>query len=211
MIPGMVSCLMVTKPSRIDMARRAIECFEAQTYRNRELVIVAEEALPIAARDIIFGTGSLGELRNVSVAHANGEFIAQWDDDDWHHPQRLERQLAGLKAWGDEFDGCTLARWTLADARTGGVAYSGYRPRGWEGSLVARRWRVPVYPALCRGEDTPVVDAMKITMLDEPDLYIYNIHGANTFGPDHFMAMFRQSTGPMSFEARELALSRVRL
>lgn len=209
----MVSCLMVTRAKRVDMARRAIECYRQQTYKNRELVIVTDDTEPLVIADGVRGVmvptgGTLGDLRNMSVARAQGEFIAQWDDDDWHHPDRLAMQLNHLRL--REFDGCTLARWTIADARSNLVVHSGYRSRGWEGSLVARRWKVPAYPALVRGEDTPVVDSMKITMLDAPDLYVYNVHGGNAFLPEHYDRMFPQATKVLSGFESEAVLKVLR-
>ena len=30
----------------------------------------------------------------MSVDAAAGDFIVQWDDDDWYHPRRVELQMA---------------------------------------------------------------------------------------------------------------------
>ena len=111
-----VSCLMVTLPSteRLPFVKRAIAAYCAQTHSPRELIVVldhgpADAKSAIAAhirslgRDDIriiesAGTVTLGALRNLSRASARGEVHCQWDDDDLHHPQRVELQLAALAA-----------------------------------------------------------------------------------------------------------------
>src|SRR4051794_18063628 len=99
-----ISCLMVTldRPAFFD---RSYACYLAQDYRDRELVIVCDGPAwyrrhireKIEGRDDVrlVELGSrftLGELRNVSMAFAAGELVAQWDDDDLHHPSRLDLQ-----------------------------------------------------------------------------------------------------------------------
>jgi len=41
-----------------------------------------------------------GDKRNRLCAEARGRVIVHWDDDDWHAPDRLDRQLAALDATG---------------------------------------------------------------------------------------------------------------
>src|SRR5262249_11837155 len=99
---GLVSCLMITRASRALRAKCALACFDRQSYADRELLVVSDEALdwPLPRRALhvhVPNVHLLGDLRNASVARANGEFVAQGDDDDWHHPERLERQIAVLR------------------------------------------------------------------------------------------------------------------
>lgn len=83
---------------------RALRCFLAQTYENRELLILddggegAEALLPDDERIRYVRCGrpsSLGAKRNLACELAGGEYIAHWDDDDWSHPDRLATQLEG--------------------------------------------------------------------------------------------------------------------
>src|SRR5258705_7030930 len=94
----LVSCLCITK-NDLGQLRRSVRCFSAQSYANKELVIVHEglrpevtdwlgrlknanfRIVPVSTRP----KKSLGELRNISIAHATGEYFCQWDDDDWYH------------------------------------------------------------------------------------------------------------------------------
>ena len=99
----LISCICVTyrKPALLE---RAIRCFESQTYPNKELVILYEDHDEPTVTYITGHTFSpgircictpgnpkktLGELRNIANNAAKGEFLCQWDDDDWYHPSRL--------------------------------------------------------------------------------------------------------------------------
>lgn len=102
-ISGLVSCIMPTR-NRREWIARAIACFNAQTYANKELIVLdngdsVEDLIP--KQDNIRyvrlpGTQATGQLRNICCTLSRGEFIAHWDDDDWSHPKRLEEQIAAL-------------------------------------------------------------------------------------------------------------------
>src|SRR6202012_3652619 len=88
----------------------------AQTWSPRELVVVLDQGTAEARAaigravaevdrgDIRIveppGPLSLGALRNLSWREARGEIVCIWDDDDLHHPERLARQVAALRAGG---------------------------------------------------------------------------------------------------------------
>lgn len=208
-----VSCLMVTRsPERDRLSRLAIELFMNQTYPNKELVIVNDgtkdtlrvwlvenysEALEqnnIIYMDIPPENTPLGTLRNMAVAAATSDYLAQWDDDDLSHPMRLSVQMAAIHAF--RTDACTLEReqlWWRGDER---LALSAYRI--WEGSLVCARDNLPSYPEERKGEDTPVVEKVvqtgRIVLLDYPQLYTYVFHGNNTFDPEHWEEHWRAAT-----------------
>ena len=99
---GLVSCAMVTK-QRLNVLPRAVAWFQRQSYPDRELIVVNDaddgtKEYLAALRDkrIVYirpEQACLGELRNVAVTHARGTYLAQWDDDDWYHPDRLALQV----------------------------------------------------------------------------------------------------------------------
>jgi glycosyltransferase involved in cell wall biosynthesis len=200
----LVSCLMVTR-GRLFPARFAVACFRSQTYGNRELVVVVDDpACELVAylagladpriRVVNVPPGStLGELRNVSVASARGEYVCQWDDDDLYAPARVETQLAALLATGAA--ACVLRRWTVWWPETRRIAVS--RARLWEGSILALKAAVPAYPALRRGEDTQMMQALveraRVLSLEAPELYVYIHHGGNTFSEEHFFNIYNLS------------------
>ena len=204
--PLLVSCLMVTA-ARPTSARLAVECFQRQSYPNRELVIIDDGQTDDLA-DYVAGLGderirmvrlastdkTLGELRNAAVANARGDLVCQWDDDDLSDPDRLWWQVGVLNDSGAE--ACFLERWTILWSDGPRIAI-GTR-RLWEGSMVARREVVVEYPALRRGEDSPVAEAIvsrgTVALLDLPELYIYLVHGNNTFDAAHFDAHWDAAT-----------------
>jgi glycosyltransferase involved in cell wall biosynthesis len=199
----LVSALMVTR-DRAPRSRCAVECYRRQTYPRRELVIVDDgrsDELERAIRDLddpsiriirLTDEGhTLGELRNLAIERAAGEFVAQWDDDDLCDPRRLEVQMAAILALCA--DASFLERWRIWWPAARRLVDS--RPRVWEGSLVATRDAIGAYPPLRRGEDTPVVAELlrrhRVALVDAPHLYVYVRHDVNTFGVEHFEAHWR--------------------
>ena len=219
----LVSCLMVTH-NRPGLAQRAVSCFQKQTYPNRQLVVVddsLEDTLQqwvanLRDPNLCFirlapASRSLGELRNLAVDSAAGEFIAQWDDDDLSDPLRLEVQMAAIHVL--QADACLLERHMLWWPVLQRLAVSA--PRRWEGSLVCRKTRLPSYPALCQGEDTPVIDQLfrleRVVTLDAPDLYIYTFHGANTFNQAHWENHWLSATASFEGPAYHTRLAQLSL
>lgn len=98
-----VTCLCLTR-NRREWLPEAISCFQAQTYPDKELLIVAdaesdiEGLLPPDAqiRVIVTGHLSIGEKRNLGCANALGEVIVHWDDDDHSEPDRVADQVQRL-------------------------------------------------------------------------------------------------------------------
>jgi hypothetical protein len=139
------------------------------------------------------------------LAIARGEYVCQWDDDDLSDPRRLEVQLAALLV--HQVDACLLKRhliWYPAEHR---LAIS--EVRHWEGSFVCRKSKVPAYPSLGKGEDTPVIEAIatgKYLWLDYPRLYIYIYHGKNTWDVSHFEALWQAATDRFEGEPYEKIL-----
>lgn len=201
-----ISCLMVTR-DRTERARLAIESFRAQTYPDTELVIVTEAPDPalvahvraLGAENVTLlhvrdPSPTLGDLRNIAVEHATGALVCQWDDDDLYDPRRLEIQYAALVQTGAE--ACMLERWLMWWPRQERLAVSRRRP--WEGSLLCLKAAMPRYASTRRGEEAPVLDHLmrhaRVALLDLPRLYTYVVHGANTFGSEHFEAHWPVAT-----------------
>jgi glycosyltransferase involved in cell wall biosynthesis len=193
------------------MLKRAIACFEAQTYSNKELVVLYEEDDLLTKKFLggnnfsdavkilevkIYPKNKLGSLRNIAIGHSKGMFVCQWDDDDWCHAGRLEYQYTALL--NTTFEASVLTQWLVFDS-TRGNAYVSNR-RLWEGSVLCRKEIIQRkrYEHLEKGEDTPVVDYLKANNYiceigNKPGAYIYIYHGNNTWHSAHWDNIFRCS------------------
>ena len=206
----MVSALMVTA-RRPALALAAIACFQAQDYPNCELVVVEDDtdsrlfdaiaALNDARIRLIKldpGQLTLGELRNYAVRAARGAWVCQWDDDDLYDPARISVQMAAIQS--QDADACFLSRWTIWWPQEKRFATSVVRL--WEGSMLARKSLLSDYPRLRRGEDTDVAEKLfqtaRVLSLDAPRLYLYVVHGANTFDAAHFDAHWQNASARYS-------------
>jgi Glycosyl transferase family 2 len=212
---GAVSCLCVTH-NRVDFLRRSVQCFLSQSYAEREMVVV-HQSDDEPTRQFLASLGetsirpvevpaaqrlSLGTLRNVACDHAVGKYVATWDDDDWHGPDRLAQQVAAMHASGKR--ACLLARVSLHDreARRSFVSYA----RPWEQSMIAEKSILPRYPDVPKGEDTAVVAELirdrHVVLLDRPELYLYTYHGLNTWDRNHWRRIVRRCR-PLGLEESE--------
>ncbi len=223
--PPLVSCLCVTR-RKVAKLKRAINCFLAQTYPNKELIILYEdddqETKLFAAHFSSDGTGiyfveveahpklSLGELRNISVQKCNGEFFCQWDDDDWYNVNRITVQLEAAVL--NVHAASILTNWLMLDQSCGKTYFSGIRL--WEGSIMCRKDVVNdelKYPALPKSEDRLFIDGLlttnRVFPVVAPNLYIYVYHGENTWDYEHFKMLFnncKQLSEPVSMLIQDI-------
>ena len=202
-----ISCVMVTA-NRAAIARRAVRCFIDQSWSNRELVIVddgAEDYAPILsaipADRLIYHRiekspdNNLGKLRNLSLDLARGDLVAQWDDDDWYHPDRLKRQ-AGALTGGKQ--ACVLAATLMhLDAPEWlDRPYIGSLNPGVPGTILHRADSTARYPEERRGEDTVFLDHWpreQLAVVDAPHLFLRAFHGSNTWERAHFERRVRNN------------------
>lgn len=204
-----VSCLMVTA-NRKHLMRRSILCFNKQRYANKELVIVddgeqnLEEVLTLLpASELKYiklkkdPQNTLGKLRNRSLDEAGGDFIIQWDDDDWYHPDRISIQAETLN---EGYDACCLsgALMHLDEEPYMQHPYVGYLPDGIPGSIMHRADADIRYPHTRRAEDTVFLKQwMEKRYIQLPDSYSYLFircyHGSNTWEKEHFLRRIRNN------------------
>jgi glycosyltransferase involved in cell wall biosynthesis len=207
--PLKVSCVMVTA-NRKALCRRAVLCFERQTYPTRELVVIddgeqdlADVLCRLGAGQVIYrkippsADNVLGRLRNIALEIATGAVIAQWDDDDWYHPERLAKQVAALE---EGYDACCLSATLmhLDNARFADHPYIGLLKDGVPGSIVHRRSGRIRYAEERRGEDTLYLRQWwmaRYTQLPRADagLFIRCFHGGNTWEERHFRTRLRNT------------------
>lgn len=190
-----VSALMITgkTESHRRLAEVAVACFLRQTYADKELVIVntaatrpwfRERSPLIREIGIHQGGSTLGDLRNRSYDEAYGDLLIQWDDDDWHHPNRItwqvENHLSGF---------CSILRrqyrLDLVSGQWGIVNATNWPRGGIVGTMLHEptNWR---YPSIEKAEDTEFMKHYAAQGLvnpqnNLPELYVRTYHGANTW------------------------------
>lgn len=234
-----VSCLMPTR-DRFALFQRSLACYLQQTYPHRELVIASEgdanyqrqlaEAVAALGREdvrCVFVEGSgwnLGKMRNLTIDHARGDLICQWDDDDLHHPQRLERQVEALLR--EEALACYLTEQLQFFEERNELYWT-----DWAGGLTPEQHPgTPVVPGtvLCRktaparypeaGPHSACYEDMIFMQqlfaagpvarhAGEAYLYIYTYHGANIFPFEHHWRII----GPKGVDSTVLRSRRERL
>src|SRR5947209_12052266 len=142
----LVSCLMVCHDNT-RFAEFSVQCYLRQNYSNRELIVLYISPDPQFEASLkrfdhagvkLVGVRhgfSLGELRNVSVAHAKGELLCQWDAADLYDPSRLDLSIRALLA--TKADASFSSRVLLWSPGLGVVAVS--QRRIWKASMLI--WR----------------------------------------------------------------------
>ena len=208
----LISALTVTRSGALPRLETSFGDLARQTHADRELVVVhdGDSTFDAAVRRLAERAGlratieraeagsTLGELRNRSVALARGELVVQWDDDDRHHPERLARQAAALVAGDAAFSFLTEQLHWFPAQRT--LYWEDWSAEAYpldfvQGTLMARRDRMPAYPASRRGEDTALcltiaASGARIARVRAAGWsYVYTWHGTNAWPEPHHLAI----------------------
>lgn len=179
---------------RRDYAAASIAAFLAQTYPDRELLILdggtdcIDDLIPPG--DPRFRYWRLdrlpitGTTRNVMCEQARGEVIVHWDDDDWHGPTRVATQVAGLISARADICGLATIPFLHTDG-TGAWDYVWESPVPWVyGATFAYRrafWEArPFMPIL--SEDTEFVyhNPGRVLAFPANDWFVARVHGNNS-------------------------------
>jgi len=213
----MISCICVTRGDRLSMLADAIGDFARQTFADRELVVLHDgdkqchEAIETLAQAYLGQTirvkcaskgPNLGALRNLAIASARGDWICQWDDDDRYHPLRLQLQWDSASAKGAPVNYLTdQLHWFRADHLLFWDDWDRepYPMNVVQGTILARRDILPLYPDLPAGEDTLHTHALLRASVEQGFgiarlkgagwCYIYSYHGQNVWNAAHHRAI----------------------
>lgn len=195
------------------MLREAVGDFARQTHEERELIILHDGGLAFdeEVRQVALESGGqsrvevhvvtrmpLGALRNAAGALARGDLVCQWDDDDRYHPLRLQLQHDALISDGADF--CFLSDQLHFYRSSREIFWDDWHEQPYplnfiQGTLMGRRDKMPVYPALSLGEDTGACleilrAGYKVCRLRAHGwCYVYVHHGANAWSGDHHRAI----------------------
>jgi glycosyltransferase involved in cell wall biosynthesis len=110
----LISCIMPTNVARRDFILFAIHHFQKQSYPNTELIVLDDAAgaiehlIPVVDNIRYHKTNrklSTGAKRNLACEQAHGEYILNWDDDDWYAPDWITQQVYVLQQSGADICG----------------------------------------------------------------------------------------------------------
>jgi O-antigen biosynthesis protein len=193
----LVSCIMPTA-RRPEFVRHAVDLFATQDYPARELIIIGDQIsgpVPAGVRFLPANRNeTIGAKRNRGCAAAMGEYIVQWDDDDWYGRGRLSAQLAPLIDGRADitalrasmfFDIDTWQCWRASPALHRRLFVEDVHG----GTLAFRRsvWeRLARYPDSSLAEDAQLLsDALRrkarLIRLEADGLFVYVRHGGNAW------------------------------
>jgi hypothetical protein len=205
----LISCLCVTR-GKADLLSRAVKCFQAQSYANKELLLVYENddtATGAYVNELIdprvsrvevpsYLKMSLGQLRNLAVEKCGGEYFCQWDDDDWYHCRRLEFQMDVIQE--SQMKASIMIYWLVYNMVKKEAYVSGRRL--WEGSILCNKSltsKEVKYDDSKKGEDTNLIKNLfargRVFPIIMPKLYIYVYHGKNVWEYAHWQKIFAAS------------------
>ena len=144
-------CAVMCTYGRFDIVRQSITMFLAQDYDRKKLVIFNTAETPLVLSDSLSKRGDvevvnqgaqingepftcLGDVRNSSLAHAEGDLYICWDDDDlfmpWHITQCVEHYLKtpdDVQAWKPDISYIST---------DGGASFKGVMGNSMEASFV---------------------------------------------------------------------------
>lgn len=198
----LVSMVMITGKAveRQPFAIAAMRSYCQQTWPNKELVIINDGAEPLCKSTeteiltcpvrefMVPKQPTLGDLRNIGLEVARGDWIMQADDDDWSHPFRLERQMHHAKP-GLALVLAYQIRYSFP--RNSAYVYMNKRD-GIAGTILHPRTKLR-YESLERSEDSIFLRAMQKPRAgvhknsDLQHLYLRFFHDTNTWDEAHVM------------------------
>lgn len=208
-----VCAIMLTK-DRPELARRAVECFRAQTYANKRILVVNSGPKPLfpLADDLwepLFpgaDAKTIGFLRNIAALYCQAmmeqvpDILIHWDDDDWSHPNRIAEQVALLQSGAAEVVGYReMLFWRAADAPGNQIngtgeawLYSGPRnsPAGTSLCYWRKTWEAKHFEALPvarggTGEDTKWLMGLKVESVSS---FVGGFHKPDGLAPPRMIA-----------------------
>jgi glycosyltransferase involved in cell wall biosynthesis len=134
----------------------------------------------------------LGDLRNLSIEAASGDWCMTWDDDDWHHPTRMENQMKFRQE-----DHLTTYVWQVRCSLTNMCAFYDKMPTGQQMSVLYPRSLPVRYESLEVREDTKFMNwfSSRVVRIDnhlanlgcDPTQYVRFYHGRNIWDFGHMM------------------------
>jgi len=155
-VKGRVSVVCPTRDSRRNFHEQLWAVFNAQTWPDKELVVVETFSRNVAsvflaakaASDerliyvpLVIDAGApdltIGMKRNMCTYLASGEFVANFDDDDIYAPRYLETMVESMVS--QRGDAITLGSWFVFDNANGRCGHVDAR-KGTDGNSTKDQW-----------------------------------------------------------------------
>jgi glycosyltransferase involved in cell wall biosynthesis len=219
MAQPLVSCIMPTK-NRRDFIPAAIDCWQKQTYKNRELVIVddGEDCIEdlVPKLDSIWYIRcepptkfSTGTKRNYCNELARGSIICHFDDDDWSAPDRIENQVETILECGKSITGFgTMIFWKAS--KDVGLIYRPQVPNyvcGTSLCYLKEYWSQHQFPNKQVCEDNafvyPAIRNKELLASQEFMLMVARIHNKQTSIKSNITELIDKSKFPEAFWENE--------
>jgi len=198
--------------ARYPLAMKAVEAWQNQNYPGERVLMVindhpdvplfADGECPEGVIEYRIGLPedqpvkgkrkyTLGELRNIGIVLAETDYIVQWDDDDYSHPDRLAYQVIQTSPGG-----CSIFRHEIhCNLKTGQAFVNDgqeIRCRGFPGTMLWPADSGVEFPCKGKAEDTEFILALRehigVQILrNDACMYFRCYHGHNTWSEKHVM------------------------
>lgn len=177
----------------------AVACFEAQTYPNKELIVVdngdsIRDLLPDRATYLHVGKEKLstGEMRNKACELARGPICCHWDDDDYSHPERIREQMKLMTGMPVAVTGYNTM-FFIEESERKAWLYRNLDLYALGTSLMYRRdyWRGGKFPDKNVAEDSAFIERAQerrsMAVRNADDRMVARVHGGNTCDKKQYM------------------------
>lgn len=190
----LVSCIMPTR-DRPDFLAQALRCFLHQTHARSELHVIddGEYAVENMCADLprvhylrLDRPTPTGTKMNLAIGQAQGSIIQKLDDDDYYHPDFVERAVSNLPADEDERLR-TIVAWDCFLVLVAGTNRPRFSGHGWNagGTLCFAKnlWERRPFRDVRAGSDSWFLrdHDPQIIRVCAPEHYIVVRHGRNTW------------------------------
>ncbi len=114
---SLVSCLLIAG-MQYERTARAIYCYQQQDWNEKELILIdygSQDLTPLLEdmppdqwqyiRRPPEDKQTPGAMKNTGLDYAKGAYIIHWNENDWHHPERIRHQADTLM---EGYDICWL-------------------------------------------------------------------------------------------------------
>lgn len=177
----LVTVITPTTPDRKEFTDRAISQFLAQTYTNKEMILISTDAWRIMSDggiELISNVTptSIGAKRNFGNDFANGSILLSMDSDDIYLPDYMLYAVNTMKECNNGILGAH--RFPMYNTKTGDVHMFSNPGYAAEATLCYKKDTL-VFPHVNAGEGTIALKNKQYSTYHNP-FFMCIVHGGNT-------------------------------